>query len=39
MDVQVQDGYVLHIGAVNGSFKVGDKVICAIDTVSFLAMV
>lgn len=29
----MQDGYVLHIGAVNGSLKVGDKVICTIDTV------
>lgn len=30
-NVQVQGGYVLHIGIVEGHFSIGDKVICNID--------
>ena len=33
-DVQVRGGFVLHIGAIEGSLKVGDKVTCTIDGVS-----
>ena len=33
-DVQVRGGYVLHVGAIEGSLKVGDKVTCTIDGVS-----
>ena len=33
-DVQVRGGYVLHVGAIEGSLKVGDKVVCTIDGVS-----
>ena len=33
-DVQVRGGYVLHVGSVEGSLKLGDKVTCAIDGVS-----
>ena len=32
--MQVRGGYVLHIGAIEGSLKVGDKVVCTIDGVS-----
>ena len=35
-DVQVRGGYVLHIGSVEGSLKVGDKVTMNIDGVSIL---
>ncbi|XP_014270816.1 alanine--tRNA ligase, cytoplasmic isoform X2 [Halyomorpha halys] len=30
-NVQVQAGYILHIGVVEGHFSIGDKVICNID--------
>ena len=33
MDVQVHGGYVLHVGALEGTLKVGDKVKCFIDEV------
>ena len=33
-DVQVRGGYVLHVGAIEGNLKVGDKVTCTIDGVS-----
>lgn len=33
-DVQVRGGYVLHIGSIEGSLKVGDKVNMTIDGVS-----
>ena len=33
-DVQVRGGYVLHVGTIEGSLKVGDKVMCTIDGVS-----
>jgi len=33
-DVQMREGYVLHVGSVKGSLKVGDKVLCTIDRVS-----
>ena len=32
-DVQVRGGYVLHVGAIEGTLKVGDKVVCTIDGV------
>ena len=32
-DVQVQSGYILHVGAIKGNLKVGDKVFCTIDKV------
>lgn len=35
-DVQVRGGYVLHVGAIEGRVKVGDKVVCTIDGVSFM---
>ncbi|XP_046842185.1 alanine--tRNA ligase, cytoplasmic-like isoform X2 [Xenia sp. Carnegie-2017] len=31
MDVQVHGGYILHVGALDGVLKVGDKVNCFID--------
>ncbi|CAB3999052.1 alanine--tRNA ligase, cytoplasmic [Paramuricea clavata] len=31
MDVQVHGGYILHVGALEGKLKVGDKVKCFID--------
>lgn len=31
MDVQVHGGYVLHVGALEGTLKVGDKMKCFID--------
>ena len=34
-DVQVRGGYVLHVGAIEGRLKVGDKVVSTIDGVSF----
>ena len=33
-DVQVRGGYVLHVGSIEGSLKIGDKVLCTIDGVS-----
>ena len=33
-DVQVRGGYVLHMGSIVGSLRVGDKVTCTIDGVS-----
>ena len=33
MDVQVHGGYILHVGALEGTLKVGDKVKCFIDEV------
>ena len=33
-DVQVRGGYVLHVGTVEGTLSVGDKVSCSIDAVS-----
>ncbi len=33
-DVQVRGGYVLHMGSIEGSLRVGDKVQCTIDAVS-----
>lgn len=30
-NVQVKAGYVLHIGVIEGSLSVGDKVICQFD--------
>ena len=33
-NVQVRGGYILHIGSVEGSIKVGDKVRCQVDHVS-----
>ena len=33
-DVQVRGGFVLHVGSIEGSLKVGDKVNCTIDGVS-----
>ena len=33
-DVQVRGGYVLHIGRIEGSLSVGDKITCSIDAVS-----
>ena len=33
-DVQVRGGYVLHVGSVEGSLRLGDKVTCVIDAVS-----
>ena len=33
-DVQVRGGYVLHVGSIEGSLKVGDKVNMTIDGVS-----
>ena len=35
MDVQTHGGYILHVGALEGTLKVGDKVKCFIDEVSF----
>ena len=34
MDVQVHAGYVLHVGALEGKLKVGDKMKCFIDEVT-----
>ena len=36
-DVQVHGGFVLHVGALEGSLKVGDKMKCLIDEVRFPA--
>lgn len=33
-NVQVRGGYVLHIGNVEGTLRVGDKVKCLVDGVS-----
>ena len=33
-NVQVRGGYILHIGAVEGTLSVGDKVKCQVDHVS-----
>ena len=35
MDVQVHGGYVLHVGALEGTLKVGDKMKCFIDEVKY----
>jgi alanyl-tRNA synthetase len=36
-DVQVYNGYVLHIGRMDdGEFKVGDEVVCTYDEVSYM---
>lgn len=35
-NVQVRGGYVLHIGNVEGTLRVGDKVKCLVDGVSLL---
>lgn len=32
-DVQVHGGYVIHVGKLEGTLKVGDKVKCNIDEV------
>ena len=32
-NVQVRGGYILHIGSVEGTLKVGDKVKCQVDQV------
>ena len=29
-DVQVRGGYVVHVGAVEGSLKVGDRIVCTV---------
>lgn len=36
MDVQVHGGFILHVGALDGVLKVGDKVNCFIDEVTFI---
>ena len=36
MDVQVHGGYILHVGALEGKLKVGDKVKCFIDEVKYI---
>ena len=33
-DVQVRGGYVLHVGSIEGSLKISDKILCTIDGVS-----
>jgi len=33
-DVQVKGGYVIHMGSVEGTIKVGDKMNLLVDTVS-----
>ena len=32
-NVQVKGGYVLHVGSVEGTLRVGDRVLCTIDGV------
>lgn len=38
MDVQVHGGYILHVGALEGTLKVGDKVKCFIDEVRMVGV-
>lgn len=38
-NVQVRAGYILHIGNVEGTLRVGDQVKCCIDEVSKLRFV
>lgn len=37
-DVQVKGGYIIHMGSVEGTIRVGDKVNLLIDTVSSLML-
>lgn len=37
-DVQVKGGYIVHMGIVEGTIKVGDKMNLLVDTVSLLIM-
>ena len=37
-NVQVRGGYVLHIGTVEGTFRVGDTVKCLVDEVCILQL-
>ena len=35
-NVQVRAGYILHIGNVEGTLRVGDQVKCCVDDVRFI---
>ena len=37
-DVQVHGGYILHLGNLEGTLKVGDKVKCSIDEVRIFTL-